>query len=848
MWRATLRSLLSHKLRLGLSGMSIVLGVAFVSGTMVFTDTLSRTFSDLFDATSADVTVTPAAAYEVGLTGTGGGPVAAATVPQSVVDTLTRIDGAAAVGGFVQAEGVYLLDTEGKVLSTGGAPAIGLNWYDEQSLNPATMTTGRPPESAGEVVLDTTTAKKSGYRIGDTVTVLTTGPRVEARLVGIFRFGESGGLAGASLTAFDTVTAQRLLLAPGQFTGVSLEAAEGVTDATLKARVVAALGDGYDVKTHREQSDDAAASLAEGLKFLDLALLVFAGVALFVGGFIILNTFSMLVAQRTRELGLLRAVGASRGQVTRSVLTEAALLGVAGSTVGLVGGVGIASGLKALFATFGLTLDGSLVLSRDTVLWGYAIGVLVTLVAAYLPARRASHTPPIAAMQDGAATAQGSLRRRTVLGSALTAAGVAAVVVSLGTSDASSAAALAGAGTVALIVGTIALSPMLSRPFLATVGALLPRFWGRPGKLARENALRNPRRTAATASALMVGLALVSGFSIVGSSTKASLDKLIDGGLRADFVVSTTVGSPFTPKVSEELTAVPGVAAVMQQRFGSAQVNGKRSFLTALNASALDRSVRLRYRAGSTASLGGTSALVDRPSAESNGWSVGEAIPVLLPNGSRLALTVGGIYESNQVVGSLIVDLPTYEKAGGPSLDQYVYVSVATGSDPSVVRQSLQAVVSTYPVVTLKDEGEFKDELTSQVDQLLLLINALLALSVLIAVLGIVNTLALSVIERTREIGLLRAIGMSRAQVRRMIRLEAVVISLYGAALGVALGVVFGVGFTHALSSQGVDVLSVPVVRLLAFLAIAGLIGVLAALWPARRAARLGVLTAIGTT
>jgi putative ABC transport system permease protein len=847
-WRATWRSLLAHKIRLGLSGLAVVLGVAFVSGTMVFTDTLSRTFSDLFDATSADVTVTPKAAYEVGLTGTTGGPVATATLPQSVVDTLKRVDGATAVGGFVQTQGVYVVKADGEVLSTGGAPAIGLNWYDAPSLNPATMTSGRAPRGEGEVAFDTTTATRSGHRIGDSVTILTTGPRVEARLVGIFRFGKTGGLAGASLTAFETGTAQRLLGKVGQFDGVSLEAAPGTSHAVLKERVAAALGDGFDVKTQSEQSDDAAETLAAGLKFIDIALLVFAGVALFVGGFIILNTFAMLVAQRTRELGLLRAIGASRGQVTRSVLTEAAVLGFGGSTLGLAGGLAIAAALKALFATFGLTLDGSLVLSRSTVLWSYAVGVLVTVVAAYLPARRASHTPPLAAMQFGAATAQGSLRRRTGFGVVLAAGGSVAVALSLRTDDASTAAALVGAGTVLLVIGAIALSPVLARPFLATAGALLPKLWGRTGQLARENALRNPRRTAATASALMVGLALVSGFSIVGASTNASLDKLIEGGLRADFVISTAVGQPFTPAVADEVARVPGVEAVMQQRFSSDLVEGSQAFVTAVDADALERSIALDYLAGSAAALGGTTALVDEPSATEHRWQVGDPVEALLPNGSRLSLTVGGIYAANQVVGKLVVDLPTYDAAGAPKLDQYVYVTLAPGVDATAVRAAMQTVVDAYPVVTLKDQGEFKDEIKGQVDQLLLLVNALLALSVLIAVLGIINTLALAVIERTREIGLLRAVGMSRAQVRRMIRLEAVVVSLYGAALGLVLGTVFGVGLAHALAGQGIDVLAVPYARLLEFLVVAGLIGVLAALWPARRAARLQVLTAIATT
>lgn len=845
MWRATLRNLLSHKLRLALSGLAIVLGVAFVSGTMIFTDTLSKTFNDLFNATSADVNIEPAAAFEVGLTGTGGAS-ASATVPQAVLDRVEDVEGVAAIGGYVQAEGVYILDRDGKVLDTGGAPGIGISWEDETSISSTTLVEGRAPVDEGEVALDTGAVEKTGYEIGDTVEVLTTGPRVEAELVGVFRFGDSGGLAGASLTAFDTATAQRLLGEPGEYTGVSVAAAEGVSDEELRDRIAGVVGDDYDVKTQAEQAEDLASSFSEGLQFFNVFLLVFAGIALFVGSFIILNTFSMLVAQRTRELALLRALGASRGQVTRSVLVEALILGVVGSTVGLAGGFGIAAVLRALFATFGLTLDGSLVFAADTVLWSYVVGVLVTLVAAYVPARRAARTPPIAAMRDDVTPRERSLRRRTSVGAVLAALGVAALVVGSMTDDGSNAASLVGVGALALVLGAIALSPVLVRPFLRVVGSLLPRLWGRTGHLARENALRNPRRTAATASALMVGLALVSAFSIIGASTNASVDKLISGALGADYVVSTAVGQPFTTEIAEQIAQVEGVEAVMRQRFGTGQIDGSQTFFSAVDPEALDAALTVDYVSGSTDGLRGDGLAVDEPTAQSRGWEMGERVEILLPNGELLDLEVAAVYETSPPLGQLVLALETYERAGGPPLDQYVYVDAAEGSNDAV-RDAIEKTVAAYPVVTLKDQGEFKDEQKGQIDQMLLLINALLVLSVLIAVLGIVNTLALSVIERTREIGLLRAVGMARSQLRRMVRLESVVISLYGATLGLVLGAVFGISLTRALAGQGIEVLSVPYGRMLVFLLLAAVVGVLAAVWPARRAARLKVLDAIAT-
>jgi putative ABC transport system permease protein len=845
MWRTTLRSLLAHKLRLALSGLAIVLGVAFVSGTLVFTDTLSKTFNDLFQATSADVNVEPKAAFETGLAGTGGA-AAVAHVPDAVVQDLQDVDGVEAVQGFVQAEGVYLIDESGEVLDTGGAPGLGISWDVDERLSATTLVEGRGPAAPDEVALDTGAVEKAGYEVGDRVTVLTTGPRVEAELVGVFRFGESGGLAGASLTAFDAATAQQLLTEPGSWSGVGVLAAEGRTDEQVRDAVATALGDGYDVKTREEQAEDLATSFSDALQFIHVFLLVFAGIALFVGTFIILNTFSMLVAQRTRELALLRALGAGRGQVTRSVLGEALALGVVGSTVGLLGGYGIAAGLRALFGQFGLTLDGSLVFSARTVVWSYVVGVLVTLVAAYLPARRASRTAPVAAMRDDVATTERSLRRRTVVGGLLTAVGTAGLVAGVTSESGSSAASLVGLGAVALVVGTIALSPVLARPFVRGVGVALPRVWGTTGHLAQQNALRSPRRTAATASALMVGLALVSAFSIVGASTNASVDQLVDEALGADFVVSTAVGQPFTTQVAAQVEELDGVASVTRERFGAAQVDGEQQFVTAMDADTAEAALELTFVDGSYAALHDGILLADT-AADSTGASVGDDLELVLPNGERRSLTVGGVYEKNAAVSDYLVSVDTFVDVGAPELDQYVYVTLQDDVDVAAVRAEVEEAVAAYPVVTLKDQSQFKDEQKGQVDQLLLLINALLVLSVVIAVLGIVNTLALSVIERTREIGLLRAVGMARAQLRRMVRLESVVISVYGAALGLALGSVFGLALTTSLRGQGIEVVSVPAGRMVLFLAAAALVGVLAAVWPARRAARLRVLDAIAT-
>ncbi|SDF40743.1 putative ABC transport system permease protein [Blastococcus fimeti] len=844
MWRTTWRNLLAHKVRLALSGLAIVLGVAFVVGTLIFTDTLGKTFNDLFESTAADVNVTRAAAFDQGLAGTGTGGTAT-YVPAELVEQIAEVDGVAAVEGSVQAEGVYILDPDGEVLDTGGAPGLGISWDTEESLAPTTLVDGRAAEGPGEIMIDTNSAEESGYRVGDTITVLTPGPRVEAELVGTFRFGDSGGLAGASLTAFDTATAQELLTAPGQFTGIGVGAADGVDPDELSDRVAAAVGSDYDVKTASEQAESLSSDFSEALQFINIFLLVFAGIALFVGTFIILNTFSMLVAQRTRELALLRALGASRGQVTRSVLAEALAVGIVGATLGLAAGYGIAAGLRALFGSFGLTLDGSLVLATDTVLWGYAVGVLVTLVSAYVPARRAARMPPVAAMRDDVVSVQRGLRRRTAVGVVLTVAGAAALVGGTLSEDGGTGASLVGVGALALILGVTALSPVLAKPFLRSVGAVLPRIWGTTGRLAQENAVRNPRRTAATASALMIGLALVSAFSVIGASTNASIDKLVAGSVRAEFVVSSAVQVPFSGDVAAQLADVDGVDAVMPLRWGQAQLDGQTALLTAVDPDSLDRSIELSLVEGSNDGLSGDGLLVDESTAESRGWAVGDTVEVLTLDNRQLELEVGGVFESNQVVGGSVVSLDSLSAFGGVTLDRFLFVDLADGVAPADVRPQLEEVTDAYPVVDLKDRGEFSDEQKSSVDQLLLLINAMLVLSVLIAALGIVNTLAMSVIERTREIGLLRAVGLGRAQLRRMVRLEAVIISVYGAVLGLVLGTLFGVALSRSLADQGITELAVPYPRMLVFLLVAALIGVLAAVFPARRAAKLQVLDAI---
>lgn len=840
MLRATLRSLAAHKLRLLLSGVAVVLGVAFVAGTLVFTDTLQRTFDQLFTQTDTDVVVTPKQAFD-DTSGLGG---VTATLPADLVPTVRAVDGMAKAEGFVFATGVTIIGSDGEPVGVMGAPAFGSNWSQDPDLSPYRLTEGRGPTSDGEVAIDSQSADTGDLAVGDEVTLITSGPRVTATLVGIFRYGTSGNLAGASIAAFSTPVAQRLLLPEPGFTSIEGMAEPGVTQEQLALRVSAAVPAGVKVQTGAEVADEQAAAVSEGLQFINIFLLVFAFVALFVGTFLILNTFSMLVAQRTRELALLRAVGATRGQVTRSVLGEAAIVGLLGGLTGLGVGILLAVVLQRLFALIGFDLPSEgLVVAPRTVVVAVLLGLVVTVVAAYLPARRASQTPPVAAMRTDVSLPARSLRRRAVAGLALFAAGVVALAASPAASG-QQAAALVGLGALLCLVGAIVFGPVAARPAVRTIGAVFRR--STTGRIAVQNAGRNPRRTATTAVALMIGLTLVTAFGVLGASTTASTDAVIDDVVRTDYLVSSRTFQPFSPEVAAAVSAVEGVGVVSSVRIAPALVEGDQTIVAGVDPATITDVLALSLSKGSLSELDGGGLLVDDQQATALGYRIGQQVPVVFQTGPT-TLRVVGVYAQTGGFSGYVVSQRTLEQAGVPVLDQALYVQAAPGTDAAGLRPALEAAIAPFPVVQLQDQTEFKAEIRQQVNQLLTLIYALLGLAVLIAVLGIINTLVLSVVERTREIGLLRAVGTTRRQLRSMIRVESVVIAVFGAGLGIVLGLGFGVALQRAIAEQGIRVLSIPWGLLAAFVLVSGIVGVLAALWPARRAARLDVLQAVTT-
>jgi putative ABC transport system permease protein len=846
MLRVTFKSLLARKLRLLLTALSVVLGVAFVAGTLILGDTMNSTFDKLFATaySGTDVGVRGKSAFDINVTDGGDPAQTRPPVPATVLETVRGVPGVREaegdLAGFAQ-----IVTPDGKVVETSGAPTIGGAWLGNTPLNPYKLTEGTPPGAAGEVAIDATTAADNDIAVGDSVTVLTQSGKAGATVTGIVSFGDGGGsLAGATVTLFDPATAQQTMGTPGTFSEILAVGDGSVSDEKLRDRVAEVLPADFEALTGEQIAATESGNIKDALSFFSIFLLVFAVISIFVGSFIIFNTFSMLVAQRSRELALLRALGASRRQVNRAVVLEALVVGLLGSTLGLGLGVLLSLGLQSLVGLFigDLPSDG-LVFRPNTVLWAYLTGVVVTVVAALAPARRATHIPPVAALRDDVALPASSLRRRAVLGTLVLAAGLASMTAGL---VAGAGILWVGVGALGIFLGVAMLSPFLSRPMVGGVGSVLPKFWGPTGRLARENARRNPRRTAATASALMIGLALVAAGGVLASSITKSANDIIDKSIGADFIVTTKNFLPIPSNVADEVRAVDGVDAVTSFRAGQAKIGDSVVSLQGVTADTVDRTLRLDMVQGDIAALGGDEILVDDAVAKDKGWKVGDRIPIVFGQTGRQELTVGGTYAENQIAGSYLIGLETYEQNYSQKLDQVVAMTVTPDADVARVRSDIQDAAGASNL-EIRDQSEFKAEQREQINQLLGFILVLLALAVLIAALGIVNTLALSVIERTREIGLLRAVGMGRRQVRRMIRLESVVIAIFGTALGLALGVALGSALVTALNDEGIDQLVIPYGQLVLYLVAGALIGVVAAVWPARRAARLDVLRAVTT-
>ncbi len=828
----TLRQLAANKRRLLATAFAVILGVAFLSGTLILTDTIRGTFDSLLakaDAgTAAQIRAT--SPLDRGY-GDSSRPIDA-----GLVDTVRRVDGVAEatvqVSGYAQ-----ILDGEGKAVGSAQTGVLGQNWVTVPALNPFTLDAGRAPTGPGEIAIDRRSARLAGLGVGDHTTVLSAGEPRPATIVGITRFGSVDTPGGLSVVLFDDATAQAVLNQPGQVDSVAVTARPGVSHDDLVARLAPLVGPGNEVITGAALTTEHQDDIGRDISQFGLFLTMFALISLFVGAFIISNTFSIIVSQRTREMALLRAVGASGRQVRRAVMAEAAVTGVVASAVGLVAGVAVAKGLRALLSVLGVDIPlGTLRITPFTAVGSVAVGVTITVASAVLPARRASRVAPLAALREVAQDRSAVSRARMLLGGGLT---MAAMAVVLGGRQAASAATV-GIGAFALLIAVSVLGPVLARPVAAGLGAPVYRLRGMPGAIARRNAMRNPKRTARTASSLMIGVALVSFLALFAASVKSSGE----GAFRDDFQGTVVVdsgaidaSSGLSPAVATGLAARPGVRTVTEQRIAAVETDGSAGFLNAYDTATVATMFDLGTVEGDLSRLGADGIAVEAGTGP-DAVRLGDTRTVTFPSGA-VTFTVRAIYHHGaDTIGNRFVGLPAFETNLPDRLDSRVYVDT---DDVGAVSRALAG----YPTAKVLTTDGFIDQQNGDLDAVLTLMYALLGLGVVIALLGIANTLALSIHERRRELGLLRAVGMSRAQVRSSVRWESAIIAVFGTGLGLGIGVVLAWAMIGAVGIGASAGLVVPVGPLLIVAGVASLAGVAAAVLPSRRAARIDILAAV---
>jgi putative ABC transport system permease protein len=845
--KVALKGLLSRKLRTALTGFAVVIGVAFVVGTFVFTDTIDASFKDLFERTQkgTDVSVQARLAVEEDF----------AQPPTMPKDTLARVQsvpGVEEAAGFVSSD-VTLLDRKGDPILSNGPPTIGVTAGPER-FDPFQYKEGGPPKTDDEVVIDKATADKYDFHVGDTVTVQGRQPAKQYKVAGVATVGDSENLAGSRLVEFTLPEAQRVTGHDG-YDDISVAAKSGTSPEELKAAISRELGTkDFAVRTGKEQAEKQAQDLSDALGFIRTALLVFAGVALLVGSFLIFNTFTVTVAQRTREFALFRTLGASRRQVLRSVMAESFVIGLGASILGILAGLVIAPGLRALFGAAGLELGSTSVqLHTRTIIVGLAVGIIATMVSGFVPARRATRIEPVEAMRDAAAPPVPRLRKRRLLTAALVElVGLAILLYALfgDPGNANATASLLGFGAVLMMFGFALLAPTLVRPLSALVGKPLP---GLTGHLATENARRQPQRTAVTASALMIGVALVVFVAIFAAGIRATINEGIDKQVRAAGIVTHQDGfSPLPNGVVEDLQKVDGVAAVSPIRFETGKLvsDNKNLGVTGVDPRTVAQALSLEWKQGSSQALSRLTpdeAVVSQDWADSHDVKVGDDISLITPRGKEVTYKIAGTYDAQVgLIGDVTVSNESLVNDWESKDIAFAMVVSSPGTNADQLRRAEDQALKPFPTAKPQTIAEFKDEQNKGVNGLVTLIYALLALSVIIALLGIVNTLALSVHERTRELGMLRAVGMSRRQVKRMIRAESVITAAIGAVLGTVLGIVFALIVSRPLAADGF-VFSLPIGSLIAVFILAGLAGVLAAFPPARRASKVDVLRAVTT-
>jgi putative ABC transport system permease protein len=846
-FKVVVSGLWARRARLLSTALAIVAGVAFMSGSFTLTDTMRRTFDDLFANAfqRAAVVVQTHSDIESGFS------ARPQRLPASVLPAVRAVPGVAAASPYV-AGYFQLVKPGGTFLGGSGGPnPEGFGWITDQALNPYRIIEGRAPTAAGEIAIDKNSARLGPFQLGDKVNTLSFGPAKPYRVVGIMRFGQADSAGGLSVSALAPNAANAVFEANGGFDQVLVKAVEGVTDDRLRADITESLAnDRIDVRTGRELAKLRSSQIKERLGRFTTLLVGFAVVSLFVGAFIITNTFAILIAQRARELALLRAIGASRRQIFLSVLAEAAVVGLIGALVGLGFGVLTAIGLRKAFQAFGINLPSAgLVLAPRTVLVAFIVGLGVTIATSVGPARRASRVPPVAAMREAAFEAQLGLRRRYLIGAAMAIIGILMVLWGINGDGQIKRVAI---GALFVIGAFTALGPILCSSVARVFGKPLQVIAGQTGRLASENAIRNPRRTSTTALALTVGVAVVCVIQVFTSSFARQATNAVDEQFSADFIVGNPNFIPISTEVAKQLRKVDGVETVASLRVGRAKIGNDEAFLIAVDPAFITGVVELPIVSGKIADLTRGTIALDSTDVSKAGLKLGDSVTVTMPKSGVTQLRLAAILDGNKLAaitrgGDAIISTDTYDDGYTEALDYQVFIKAKNGADLSKLTKGLEAKLKPYPTARLRDPVQYKASLEGQVRQFVSIIYLLLALSVLIASIGIANTLTLSVLERRREIGLLRAIGAHRRQIRSMIRLESILLAVVGATLGLLLGVVIGMAMVRSLRSDGFDRIIVPWWLILTAGVGATILGVLAAVRPAQRAAKSNILHAIGT-
>jgi len=843
MVRITLKSILGHKFRFALTTLAVVLGVSFVVASFVLRDGLKGTFNTLIEEINADIDVEVRGVLEFSETDFADDPL----IPASIVDTVRSVDGVAEAIAGIGFGGIIPVRADGEPVTTPGAPLLGFT-YTDSALSATTLVEGTAP-GQGEFVMDTSAADNEGFVIGESYDVIFPTGRVPMTLSGLVRFGEDNVTVGAVITQYEPQNFAELTDTVGSIQSILVRADEGVSASDLAARIQLALPDNIEAITQDTVVEEGQADFGQIIDIIGGALTGFALVSLLVASFLINNIFNITIGQRVRELALLRAVGATTTQIRKSVVGEALVIGFVSSGLGVAVGAILALGIRATMNAVGFGLpEFGISISTSTIVWAFIVGVGVTTAASLLPAFQAGRVPPVAAMREGYVLT-GNRKLRVAFASLIT--GVGLLLMGIGLFGGASGVGLIvslGLGAVLVFIGVSTFSPLFAAPVARTLGRpiqLLP--WLRiPGKLAQQNSARSARNTAAAAGALMIGLALVAGASVFGASLKQTLTNTLETSIQADFFARTGgFGESFGPAFAAELAEADELDQVAAFRIGNIRVDGETKDVFATNLDQLEGLIDPDVIEGSLAAADSGSIMLHEDPAADLAVSVGDAITVEFASGETTDLTVAVVYADQTILGNWVIDIATWDRYFSVAADLFVAARKADDVSAADARSVIEAVAANFPQIDIEDQSEFRETQAGQVDTFILIINVMVFFSLLIAILGIAITMTLAVFERTREIGLLRAVGMTRRQARSMIRWEAAIIAVFGAVLGTVLGVAFGWAAVTAIPDSVVNTFAIPYGSLLGFIIASALAGLLAGMYPAWRAGRMNVLDAI---